>query len=69
MKIVQIAPVIEGSLAGGTYSPNEDATLYGMDEDGKPYYWGKTQVQPAKYSGHTQTEPAKYRYEWKPVEF
>ena len=57
MKIIQIAPVMENSDTGnedrGTWQriPNEDATIYGLGDDGKLYVWG------CKKSTYVKTEP------------
>lgn len=41
MKIIQIAPVIEYHSFPHTDNvyPNEEATVYGLGDDGKLYYW------------------------------
>lgn len=41
MKIIQIAPVVENYSFPNMDQvyPNENATIYGLGEDGKPYIW------------------------------
>lgn len=57
MNIVQISAVVEYSDTGnedhGTWQrvPNTDATVYGLGDDGKLYYWGVTK------STYVKTEP------------
>ena len=42
MKIVQITPVVEYYEDGlGGMKPYEDATIYGLGDDGKVYWYGK----------------------------
>lgn len=58
MNIVQISAVVENSDTGsedrGTWQrvPNETATVYGLGDDGKLYYWGITK------STYVKTEPS-----------
>ena len=41
MKIVQISTVVEQYPDGeGGFKPYEDATVYGLGDDGKVYYYG-----------------------------
>jgi hypothetical protein len=57
MKIIQIAPVVEYRWSGNEdrnshrIDPNEDATVYGLGDNGKVYVWG------VKKSTYIKTEP------------
>ena len=43
MKITQITAVTEYQTRDdGSYQPYEDATVYGLGDDQKLYYWGVT---------------------------
>lgn len=65
MKIVQISAVLEqyNTTNGGTL-PYEDATVYGLGNDNKLYYWGfikrsKTEREPDE-EGNTITYNKEY---------
>lgn len=43
MKIVQISTVTEHYMKDGEFVPYEDATIYGLGDDQRMYYWGKVE--------------------------
>ncbi len=45
-KIVQITAVVEGYQIGETVEPGTDATVYGLGDDNKMYYWTKKGLRP-----------------------
>lgn len=80
MKIVQIAPVVEyrwsGSEDHGTHriDPNEEATVYGLGDDGKLYVWAVLKSTRVEHKTEEELEAHdydKYHYEkeygWKEV--
>lgn len=41
MKIVQITAAVENQIIDGEMQPYTDATVYGLSDDNKVYYWDK----------------------------
>lgn len=69
MKIVQISAVVENSDTGsedhGTWQriPNTEATVYGLGDDGKLYYWGVSKSTYVKTEPNEDNEWSKGHYE------
>jgi hypothetical protein len=71
MKIIQISTVLEGHYTGEHYERDDEAAIYGLGDDQKMYYWGRTKTTRV----HLETpdeDGLDYKYEhewgWKPYE-
>lgn len=77
MKILQITSVVENEDTGnedrGTWQriPQAEATIYGLGDDQKMYYWGVTKsvrVESDEPDEDGNTHYYRKTYGWKPVE-
>jgi hypothetical protein len=68
--ITRITAVQEGSCTGEGYMPSEDATIYGMGNDQKMYYWGRTKSTRIEHEPDEEGNQYHYEHEWgwKPYE-
>lgn len=75
MKILQIAPVVEyqdtGNEDHGTWQriPATEATVYGLGDDNKLYFWGVTSSKRVEHEPDEDGETSHYEktYGWKPA--
>lgn len=75
MKITQITAVVENSDTGnedrGTWqrTPNEDATIYGLGDDNRMYFWGITKSTKIEHKPDENGDIYHYEkeYGWKEV--
>lgn len=75
VRIVQISTVVEPHYLGDaeTMYWNEDATIYGLGDDGNMYFWGVTKTNRVEHTTEEElieNDYEKYHYEkeygWRP---
>jgi hypothetical protein len=72
MKIVQISSVTEHYMKGSEFVPYEDATVYGLGDDGKVYYYGEVEKTAKKggffsfLNAHDEDITTEKQFGWKP---
>lgn len=70
MKIIQTTSVLEPSYVGDALFWRDEATIYGLADDGKMYYWGRTKSTKIEHEPDEEgnTHHYKYEYGWKPYQ-
>lgn len=68
MKIIQISTVVEPTYVVEELFWRDEATIYGLGEDNKMYYWGRTGSNKISHDPDEEgdTESWVYSYGWKP---
>lgn len=68
MNIVKISAVLEGSYAGETFWRDDVASIYGLGDDNKMYYWGRTKTTRVEHEPDEDgdTSHDEHEYGWVP---
>jgi hypothetical protein len=66
MVITQITAVVENYSVGWEDKPvpNTEATIYGIGEDQKMYFWARTKTVKTEHEPDEEGETSHYEHEW-----